>query len=86
MAVGRGILVLLWVAVAEEFYLPNTHLRKGQVMRLAVDENEKAAYGKTIEKTKLKPFFIDLIAREYIELFFRENEQKWFDRRRQCVC
>jgi hypothetical protein len=33
----------------------------------AVDEKETASYGKTIEKTRLKPVFVNLIAPEDIE-------------------
>jgi len=63
----RNVLVNQVQALVEEFYPPNTHLRMGQVMWPAVDENETAAYGKTIEKTKLKPVFVDMIAPEDIE-------------------
>lgn len=50
----RQVLVNKVQELVEEFYPPNTHLRMGQVMWPAVDENETAAYGKTIEKTQLK--------------------------------
>jgi transposase-like protein len=62
----RQILVDNIQKLVEEFYPPNTHLRMGQVMWPAVDENEKAAYGKSIEKTKLRPVFVDMIAPEDI--------------------
>lgn len=72
----RDMLVKHIQRLVEEFYPPNTHLRMGQVMWPAVDENEKAAYGKTIEKTKLKPVFIDLIAQEDIEAVLQGERAK----------
>ena len=63
----RGVLVTQIQKLVEEFYPPHTHLRMGQVMWPAIDENETAAYGKTMEKTRLKPVFLDLIAQEDIE-------------------
>jgi hypothetical protein len=63
----RQVLVEKVQELVEDFYPPNTHLRMGQVMWPAVDENETAAYGKSIEKTKLRPVFVDMIAPEDIE-------------------
>lgn len=63
----RQVLVSNIQELVDKFYPPNTHLRMGQVMWPAVDENEQASYGKTIEKTKLKPVFVDMIAPEDIE-------------------
>ena len=48
----RQVLVNEIQGLVEEFFPPNTHLRMGQIMWPAVDENETAAYGKTIEKTR----------------------------------
>lgn len=72
----REVLVNNIQKLVEEFYPPNTHLRMGQIMWPAVDENEKAAYGKTIEKTKLKPVFIDMIAAEDIEAMLKGEKKK----------
>jgi hypothetical protein len=36
-------------------------------IKQAVDEKEQAAYGKSMEKTKIKPVFVDMIAPEDIE-------------------
>jgi DNA-binding CsgD family transcriptional regulator len=72
----RQVLVNNIQKLVEEFYPPNTHLRMGQIMWPAVDENEKAAYGKTIEKTKLKPVFIDMIAPEDIEAMLKKEKQR----------
>jgi hypothetical protein len=72
----RQILVKNVQELVEEFYPPNTHLRMGQVMWPAVDENEKAAYGKSIEKTKLKPVFVDMIAPEDIEALLQGEKAK----------
>lgn len=48
-------------ALVERFYPANSHMRMGQVMWPAVDENERTGYGKPIEKCKLVPVFVDLI-------------------------
>lgn len=72
----RKVLVSKVQELVEEFYPPNTHLRMGQVMWPAVDENETASYGKTIEKTRLKPVFVDLIAREDIEAILKGESKK----------
>jgi hypothetical protein len=63
----RQVLVNNVQKLVDEFYPANTHLRMGQVMWPAVDENEHAAYGKTIGRTKIKPVFVDMIAPEDIE-------------------
>ena len=62
--------------LVDQFYPPTSHLRMGQVMWPAVDENETAAYGKTIEKTKLKPVFVDMIAPEDIEAVLNGQKAK----------
>jgi DNA-binding CsgD family transcriptional regulator len=72
----RKVLVNKVQELVEEFYPPNTHLRMGQVMWPAVDEKEKAAYGKSIEKTKLKPVFVDMIAPEDIEATLKGEKKK----------
>ena len=48
----KQVLVNKLQELVEEFYSPNTHLRMGQIMWPALYENETAAYGKTIEKTR----------------------------------
>jgi len=72
----RQLLVNKIQDLVEEFYPPNTHLRMGQIMWPAVDENETAAYGKTIEKTRLKPVFVDMIAPEDIEAILQGEKRK----------
>jgi hypothetical protein len=72
----RQVIVNHVQTLVEEFYPPNTHLRMGQVMWPAVDENETAAYGKSIEKTKLKPVFVDMIAPEDIEAVLKGEKAK----------
>ena len=72
----RDMLVKNIQQLIEKFYPPNTHLRMGQVMWPAVDEHEKAAYGKTIEKTKLKPIFVDLISQDDIEAVLQGERAK----------
>lgn len=63
----RQVLVNNIQKLVDAFYPANTHLRMGQVMWPAVDENEHASYGKTISRTKIKPVFVDMIAPEDIE-------------------
>ena len=70
--------------LVDTFYPPNTHLRMGQVMWPAVDVNEKAAYGKTIEKTKLKPVFVDMVSTQDIEATLR-GERKMLVRQKATV-
>ena len=72
----RQVLVNKVQELVEQFYPANTHLRMGQVMWPAVDENETAAYGKSIEKTKLKPVFVDMIAPEDIEATLKGEKKK----------
>ena len=72
----REVLVNKISDLVEEFYPPNTHRRMGQVMCPAVDENEKASYGKTIEKTRLKSVFVDMIAPEDIEAILKGEKRK----------
>ena len=80
----RQVLVNNIQKLVDEFYPPNTHLRMGQVMWPAVDENEQASYGKTIEKTKIKPVFIDMIAPEDIEATLK-GERKMLIRQRATI-
>ena len=73
----REVLVRNIQLLVDEFFPSNTHLRMGQIMWPAVDEHETSGYGKTIEKTKLKPVFIDLITSEDIEARLQgEKKQK----------
>ena len=72
----RQVIVNNVQSLVEEFYPPHSHLRMGQVMWPAVDENETAAYGKSIEKTKLKPVFVDMIAPEDIEAMLKGEKAK----------
>ena len=72
----RDMLVRNIQQLVEEFYPPNTHLRMGQVMWPAVDEHEKAAYGKTMERTRLTPVFVDLISQDDIEAVLQGEKAK----------
>lgn len=80
----RRVLVSKVQQLVEEFFPPNTHLRMGQVMWPAVDENETASYGKTMEKTKIKPIFVELIAQEDIEAIL-QGENKTLTRQRAVI-
>lgn len=75
-ALTRQLLVSKIQQLVQTFFPPHTHLRMGQVLWPAVDENETAAYGKTMEKTRLKPVFVDLIAPEDIEATLRGECRK----------
>jgi transposase len=75
-ALTRKVLVAKIQELVTTFYPPHTHLRMGQVMWPAVDENETASYGKTMEKTRLKPVFVDLIAPEDIEATLKGESRK----------
>lgn len=72
----RNFLVSKVQELVEEFYPPNTHLRMGQVMWPAVDEKETASYGKSIENTRLKPVFLDLIHSNDIEALLNGEKAK----------
>lgn len=63
----RGVLVERIQMLVEQFYPANTHLHMGQVFWPAVDETESGGWGKPIEKTRLKPIFLDLISYGDIE-------------------
>jgi len=72
----RQVLVNNIQKLIDEFYPPNTHLRMGQIMWPAVDENETGAYGKTIEKTKLKPVFVDMLTPGDIEAILNGEKKR----------
>ena len=72
----RKVLVTKVEELVEEFYPPHTHLRMGQVMWPAVDETENSSYGKSIERTRLKPVFLDLIHRDDIEALLNGEKAK----------
>lgn len=72
----RKVLVTKVQELVEEFYPPHTHLRMGQVMWPAVDETENSSYGKSIERTRLKPVFLDLIHRDDIEALLNGEKAK----------
>ena len=45
-----------------ELYYPKTErLSMGQMLWFAIDENEKAGYGKSMEKTKIKPVILTIV-------------------------
>jgi len=77
----REVLVRNIQLLVDEFFPSNTHLRMGQIMWPAVDEHETSGYGKTIEKTTLKPVFIDLITSEDIEARLQGEKNKKFRNR-----
>jgi predicted transcriptional regulator len=60
----------------DAYFPPLEHFRMGQILWPAVDINEKASYGKTIEKTKLVPVQLDLIHTDDIEAFIKGKKAK----------
>lgn len=65
------------VKLIEEFYPSNKHMKMGQVLWYAVDKNETAGYGKSIEKCKLKPVLLNYITDNDIKkLLNGENRKK----------
>jgi len=71
----RQVLVNNIQKLVDQFYPVNSHLRMGQIMWPAVDEKEQAAYGKSMQKTKIKPVFVDMIAPEDIEAAFKGEKR-----------
>ena len=45
----------------DHFCPPTERMRMGQIMWYAVDVDERAGYGKSIEKCKLNPVILDLV-------------------------
>jgi len=62
--------------MVDEYFPSTEHLRMGQVLWPAVDEREKAGYGKPIEETKLKPVLLDAINMQDIEDFLKGVSRK----------
>lgn len=62
--------------LVEEYFPAHSHLRMGQIMWPAVDEKEVSGYGKSIERTKLKPVFLDLINNEDITKYIKGEKAK----------
>lgn len=61
---GEMIIELIVNRIQEliESYYPKTErLSMGQMLWFAIDENEKAYYGKTIAKTKIKPVILTIV-------------------------
>ena len=49
------------IKIFDHYCPPTERMRMGQVMWYAVDVNERAGYGKSIEKCKLNPVILDLV-------------------------
>ncbi len=62
--------------LVNEFFPSHTHIRMGQVMWPAVEENEHGSYGKSMENTKVKPVFLDLIHADDIEARIKGDKAK----------
>ncbi len=48
-------------AMVEEYFPPIERFKMGQMIWYAVDEEEKAGYGKRLEQSKLRPVILDII-------------------------
>ena len=48
-------------ATLKYFFLATERMRMGQVMWYAIDVNERAGYGKSIDRCKLNPVILDLV-------------------------
>lgn len=73
---ARDTLVQHLQALVEKFYPSHNFMRMGQVMWPAVDEKETAGYGKSIEKTKLMPVFVDIITDDDIKKLANSVKKK----------
>ena len=62
--------------IVNGYFPPTEHLRMGQILWPAVDEREKAGYGKPIEETSLKPVLLDTIKMKDIEDFLKGASRK----------
>ena len=49
------------IAIFDRFCPPTERMRMGQVMWYAIDVNERAGYGKSIDRCKLNPVILDLV-------------------------
>jgi DNA-binding CsgD family transcriptional regulator len=65
--ISRQALVKNLIPRLQECYPKSEHITGGQLLWFAVDKNENASYGKTIEKSKLKPVVLDLVTKEELE-------------------
>ena len=64
-------------SLADTYYPASSHMRPGQMLWIAVDEKETGGYGKSIEKTAMKPVVLDCIRLEDIEaLLAGENKRE----------
>lgn len=64
------------VELVDEFFPKHSNLRMGQIMWPAIDERETSGYGKSIEKSKLKPVFLDLIHEQDIQEYIKGTKAK----------
>lgn len=65
----------------QEHFPPTERLRMGQVLWLAVARNETAAYGKTIERTRVQPVLLSLFTAQDLEDYFQG--MSWKERRKK---
>lgn len=64
---SRTALVKNLIKHLNECYPRNKHMKTGQLFWFAVDKDVKPGYGKTIEKSKLKPVILDLVTDDDLE-------------------
>jgi len=65
--ISREALVKGLIPHLQECYPKSEHITGGQLLWFAVDKNETPSYGKTIEKSKLKPVVLDLVTKDELE-------------------
>lgn len=54
-------------SMIDEFYPPTQHLKMGQMLWFSVAKDEKPAYGKTMDKTRIVPTILSLVTDDEIE-------------------
>lgn len=62
--------------LVDEYYPRTERLRMGEVLWPAVDEAERAGYGKRIEQTKLKPVLVEMVSAQDIQEFLAGTSGK----------
>jgi DNA-binding CsgD family transcriptional regulator len=80
--ISRAALVKNLIKHLGECYPKNKHMKTGQLFWFAVDKDVKPGYGKTIEKSKLKPVILDLVTDDDLEDLKNKIRAKDFRKKR----
>lgn len=78
---SREVIVREVVSLVEEYFPRHEHMRLGQVMWPAVVESEHGSYGKSMEHTKIKPVYLDLIHADDIQALLDGEKAKQIKQR-----